>query len=122
MKRLQNNLLRRGFTIVELSMGLLVMSIIFAALAGLAVGRGSGWKATESQDNLQVARRQTSTQMYYNVRSAKFLGYTASDDPSSSGPGSGKKGAAVLFWKGDKDPGKIMYAYQVALLEHDVDT
>jgi len=76
---------RRGFTLVELSMGLLVMSIIFAAMAGLAVAMSSGWKATETQDNLQVARRQTSTAMYYNIRSAKFIGATAADNSNSSG-------------------------------------
>lgn len=108
---------RRGFTIVELSMGLLVMSIIFAALAGLAVAMSNGWKATESQDNLQVARRQISTQMYYNIRSAKFIGSATAD----TGGGS-TQGAAVIFWKGDKDAGKTMYAYQVAVIEHDVPT
>jgi prepilin-type N-terminal cleavage/methylation domain-containing protein len=105
----------RGFTLIELTMGMLIMVIIIAALGGLSLALSSGWKASETQDNLQVARRQTSTQMYYNVRSAKFIGYAAGD-------GLSKKGAAVLFWKGDKDPGTIMRAYQVALIEHDVDT
>src|SRR6185295_20170853 len=116
MNRVRNNKYRRsGFTLVELTMGMLIMVIIIASLGGLALAIGSGWKATEAQDNLQVARRQTSTQMYYNVRSAKFLGYTAGDTVTGSGGGSSnKKGAAVLFWKGDKDPGKTMYAYQIA--------
>ena len=107
----------RGFTIVELSMGLLVMSIIFAAMAGLAVAMSNGWKATETQDNLQVARRQTSTQMYYNIRSAKYIGSASADNS-----GGATTGASVIFWKGDKDPGKVMYAYQIAVIEHDIPT
>src|SRR5580765_4048789 len=101
-----------GFTLVELMMGLLVMSIVFAALAGLAVAMSNGWRATEAQDSLQVARRQTSTQMYYNIRSAKFIGAATADNSGAS------QGAAVIFWKGDKDPGKTMYAWQVAVIEH----
>ena len=108
----------RGFTLVELMMGLLVMSIIFAALAGLSLAMSKGWSATSAQDNLQVARRQTSTQMYYNVRSAKYIG-AATADTTSGGSGSG---AVVIFWKGDKDPGKVMYAYQIAVIEHDIPT
>src|SRR3954470_22366095 len=105
MYRLRTRYLdRRGFTIVELTMGLLVMSIIFAALAGLALAMSNGWKATETQDNLQVARRQTSTQMYYNIRSAKFIGAASADNTS----GGANQGAAVIFWKGDKDAGKTM--------------
>src|SRR5688500_18469038 len=101
---------RSGFTLVELSMGLLVMSIIFAAIAGLAVAMGDGWQATAAVDSLQVARRQTSTQLYHNIRSAKFIGAATSDDLDSSGPGPGGTGAVVIFWKGDRDPGNIMYA------------
>jgi prepilin-type N-terminal cleavage/methylation domain-containing protein len=121
MKRMPN-IRRRGFTLVELSMGMLIMTVILAALGGLALAMSSGWKATETQDGLQVARRQTSTQMYYNVRSAKFIGVASADDTSSSGPGPGMKGAAVMFWKGDKDPGTTMYAYQVGLIEHDIES
>ena len=106
---------RGGFTLVELMMGLLVMSIVFAALAGLSVAMSNGWKATETQDSLQVARRQTSTQMYYNIRSAKFIGAATADN-------GGGTGAAVIFWKGDKDPGKTMYAWQIAVIEHDITT
>jgi prepilin-type N-terminal cleavage/methylation domain-containing protein len=113
---------RPGFTLVELSMGLLVMTIIFAALAGLAVAMSSGWKATEAVDSLQVARRQTSTQLYHNIRSAKFIGAATADNNDSSGSGSGNTGAVVIFWKGDKDPGSVMYAYQVAVIEHDLAT
>jgi prepilin-type N-terminal cleavage/methylation domain-containing protein len=116
MKRLRTNY-RRGFTIVELSMGLLVMSIIFAAMAGLALAMSNGWKATETQDNLQVARRQTSKQIYYNIRSAKFIGAASADNADASG-----QGATVIFWKGDKDPGKVMYAWQIAVIEHDLPT
>jgi len=120
MKRLRN-IYRRGFTIVELSMGLLLMSIIFAALAGLALAMSNGWQATEAQDSLQIARRQTSTQMYYNIRSAKYIGTATPDNVNSSG-GPTSNGATVIFWKGDKDPGKVMYAYQISVIEHDLTT
>jgi len=121
MYRLRNNF-RGGFTLVELMMGLLVMSIIFAALAGLSLAMSKGWSATSAQDSLQVARRQTSTQMYYNIRSAKFIGAATADDSTSSGSGSGNQGAVVIFWKGDKDAGAVMYAYQIAVIEHDLAT
>src|SRR5688572_10208847 len=113
---------RAGFTVVELSMGLLVMTIIFAALSGLALAMSNGWKATEAVDSLQVARRQTSTQLYHNIRSAKFIGRATADDLDSSGPGPGGTGAVMIFWKGDRDPGTIMYAYQIAVIEHDLAT
>src|SRR5215212_10030533 len=105
MNRLRNNL-RRGFTLVELSMGMLLMTIIFAAVGGLAVALSTGWKATETSDGLQMARRQTSTQMYHNVRAAKFIGMASADNADNSGPGS-NRGAAVMFWKGDVDPGAV---------------
>jgi prepilin-type N-terminal cleavage/methylation domain-containing protein len=111
----------RGFTVIELSMGMLIMAIILAALAGLALALSSGWKATETNDGLQAARRQTSTQMYSNVRSAKFIGAATEDKLDSSGPGP-RAGAAVMFWKGKNDPGATMYGHQVALIEHDLDT
>jgi len=114
------NIHRPAFTIVELSMGLLVVAIILAALAGVAVAMSSGWKATETQDNLQVARRQTSTQIYHNIRSARYIGMAAADNSNSSGGTVLGKGAAVIFWKGDTNPGTTMYAYQVAVVEHDM--
>ena len=114
------NIHRPAFTIVELSMGLLVVAIILAALAGVAVAMSSGWKATETQDNLQVARRQTSTQIYHNIRSARYIGMAAADNSNSSGGTVLGKGAAVIFWKGDTNAGTTMYAYQVAVVEHDM--
>lgn len=120
MYRLRNNF-RAAFTLVELMMGLLVMSIIFAALAGLSLALSKGWSATSAQDSLQVARRQTSTQMYYNVRSAKFIGAATADNSNTSG-GSSNQGAVVIFWKGDKDAGTVMYAYQIGVIEHDIPT
>jgi prepilin-type N-terminal cleavage/methylation domain-containing protein len=120
MDRLPNHF-RGGFTLVELMMGLVVMAIIFGALAALSLATGNGWQATESQDNLQVARRQTSTQMYYNIRAAKFIGSATADNSNSSGAAT-SLGASVIFWKGDKDPGKTMYAWQIAVIEHDLAT
>jgi len=112
-----------GFTLVELLMGLLVVAIIMGALAGLAVAMSNGWKATEAQDNLQVARRQTSTQMYHNIRSARFVGATSGDNSNSSGGSQPGKGAVIIFWKGDpNNTSKTMYAYQVAVIEHDIST
>src|SRR5688500_6210263 len=111
----------RGFTIVELTMGMLIMTIILASLAGLAAALGTGWKVAESQDGLQASRRQTSTQMYTNVRSAKYIGVAADAKLDSSGPGP-RSGAAVIFWKGKNDPGTTMYAHQIGLIEHDLDT
>jgi hypothetical protein len=102
-------------------MGLVVVAIILGALAGLAVAMSSGWKATETQDNLQIARRQTSTQLYYNIRSARFIGATAADNTNSSGASQPGKGAVIIFWKGDvNNASKNMFAYQVAVIEHDI--
>ena len=109
---------RSGFTIVELTMGLIVMAIILLALAGLAVAMGNGWRATEKQDNLQVARRQTSAQIYYNVRAARYIGVATSD--GGGGGGGSSSGASIIFWKGDANAGKTMYAYQVAVIQHDM--
>jgi prepilin-type N-terminal cleavage/methylation domain-containing protein len=114
------NISRNGFTIVELTMGLLVVSIILAALAGLALAMSNGWQATQTQDNLQIARRQTSTQIYRKVRSAKYIGVATPDNANSGGGSEMGKGAAVFFWMGETDPGKTMYAYQLAVMEHDM--
>ena len=114
------NTSRQAFTLVELLMGLVVVAIILGALAGLLVAMGNGWQATASQDNLQIARRQTSAQVYYNIRAARFIGATAADNCNSSGASQPGKGAAVIFWKGDANAGKTMYAYQVAVIEHDI--
>src|SRR2546429_3157598 len=97
------NIPRYGFTIVELTMGLLVVSIILGALAGLALAMSNGWQATQTQDNLQMARRQTSTQMYYKLRSAKYIGVATSDNANSSGGRVLGKGAAGGFWEGDTE-------------------
>src|SRR5258706_9482180 len=116
------NITRSAFTIVELTMGLLVVSIILAALAGLALAMSNGWQATQTQDNLQIARRQTSTQIYHKIRSAKYIGMAASDNTNDSGGSVLGKGAAMIFWKGETDPGKIMYAYQIAVIETDMNS
>jgi len=115
------NISRQAFTLVELLMGLVVVAVILGALAGLAVAMSNGWKATETQDNLQIARRQTSTQIYYNIRSARFIGATSADNADSSGASQPGKGAVLIFWKGDvNNTSKTMYAYQVAVIEHDI--
>src|SRR5947199_1474276 len=114
------NISPNGFTIVELMMGLLVVSIVLAALAGLALAMSNGWQATQTQDNLQIARRQTSTQLYYKLHSAKYIGMAASDNSNSSGGSVLGKGAALIFWKGETNPGTTMYAYQLAVIEHDM--
>jgi len=113
--------LRRGFTFVEMSISLVVMTIIAGALAGIIGAVGITWRSSEDTQAALVSGRQASVQLYRLLRSAKYVGMACGDDQQvASGvvtPSAGS-GGAILFWKED-DGDQRMQLCEIALIEHD---
>jgi Tfp pilus assembly protein PilW len=121
--RKSHSALARGFTFVEMSLGLVVTSLVAAALTALSLAALSGWRATDGRQATEASAQQSAAQIYRMLRSARYVGLATDDGTafdngtSSSSPG---HGACVLFWRADQAAtGSSMKLCEVALIEHD---
>jgi hypothetical protein len=93
--------------------GLVVLAMIAGAIAGLTTAVAAGWRATEYSQSMQISTRQSATQLYRQLRSARYVSYIASD--------SGGTGAAMMLWRGNSaQPNNTsMRLCDIVLIEHD---
>jgi len=118
---------RRGFTFAELTIGLVVMSMIIGAVSVTLFTVADGWHATDSTETVSATTRQTSAQLYRMLRSAKYIGLATKDGQFiNSGGGAGTApaggiGATVLFWRGDliTADGALQLG-EIGLIQHDL--
>jgi prepilin-type N-terminal cleavage/methylation domain-containing protein len=125
----------RGFTLAEMSIGLIVLGMAGLASAALLSATGQAWENTDQRTRLRMTSGGASNAIYNLLRGAKLLGVAYSD--STLGKGTkvvsvtgavsasdsvsvpAGNGAACMFWRDTADPTKILLK-DLALLEHDI--
>lgn len=112
---------RRGFTLLELLIGMVITAMVLTALATVTYAVSVNWKTAEAVEASYMAGAQVNARLGQHLRSAATLG--AIRNGTLNGNGSS---AALFFWKGDdtstahpNGDGNIQYA-EIALLEHDI--
>ncbi len=92
---------RTAFTIVELSMGLVIMALVMGSIAAVMGAVGQSWSVQETTQSTQLQANQVYTRVQRILAAAKYVGqYQAgAADGTSSTPGS------IFFWRADDYPG-----------------
>lgn len=107
---------RKAFTLIELIIGIAIMTIILAAMAVFSYGVGQGWTQSESAQSVFLAGNLAGHRIERVIRAAKMIDSNAThgslDDPAAPP-------AACMFWRNDDNgDGKIQFS-EMALLAYD---
>ena len=105
---------RRGFTFVELVLGMLVTTLVMGAVAALMSAVAQGWTQSAAVTMTATADAQVHLRLQKILRAARQLGYlrTGALDGSSAAQ------AAVLIWKGDANLDGVPQYSELAILEY----
>jgi prepilin-type N-terminal cleavage/methylation domain-containing protein len=111
----------RGFTLLEMLIGMTITAVVFAALATVMVSVAQGWQSGDGTQSLQVQAAQVYARVRYYLSSAKYIGLVnaGSLNGSPSTPGS------VFYWaydgwNGVQDGGPEVG--EMMLIQHDPTT
>jgi hypothetical protein len=105
---------QRGFTFVELCLGLLVTALVMSALATFTLAMCSAWQGAGQTATLTLKGNQIAAVIQKEVRNSLLLG--ACQAGSSDGSAAA---AAVLIWKNDLNSDGFIQAGEVDMLMHD---
>jgi hypothetical protein len=117
MRRFANN--PRAFTLIELMLGMVVTTLVVAALGAMMAAVARGWTASDAVKSSSSITSNSITRMKQVVRGSKQIGRVrfGSTDGSAAQP------ACAMLWRGDFAPngstidGKIQFS-ELGLIEH----
>lgn len=102
----------RGFILVELIVGLVIVALVMLVLASVLFAVAQGWDDQDIAQSAQVQANQIYARVQSYLSAAKCVG------SYSTGP----TGGAIIFWRADDDSdGQIEYG-EVALIVQDPTT
>ena len=118
----------RAFTFVELMIGMVITSLVMAALSAVCLATANGWRQGEFTRSGWLSGSGASSQVQRALRDAQYVGYIVSGNVSATPA----PRASVFYWRADDfdgddadtDPdndGKLQIA-EMALIEFDPDT
>jgi type II secretory pathway component PulJ len=105
----------RGFTLIELCLGLVITSLVMGAMAAFSLAMSTAWKSAESSQSISLLANQTVVRLQNEIRQSKMIGAVRAG--TSAGTSSN---AAVLLWKADTSGDGYIQGNEVSLIEHDV--
>jgi Tfp pilus assembly protein PilV len=98
-----------GFTLVELMIAAVVMTMTLAALTALTIAVSDGWRSAEQPQSTSLAVSRGANRFLEMIKSARYLGW--------AGARSDGNGSAVMLWEqDDADVGRMQLG-EIALLE-----
>ena len=100
---------------MELMLGMIVTSLIMAAIAGLMTAVSRGWTATSSIEASSNAVCQSHLRLQKLLRASRQIGCTR----TGSLDGTALIPAAVMLWTGDTNLDGEVQISEVALVQHD---
>lgn len=113
---------RGGFTFIELSISMVVITMIVGAMVGITWAVATGWHATDDLQSIQTTTRQVSTRLYNQFRSAEIIGLASADGVYVQEDGkiaSKPVGGSCMFWRDDRnDDGTIQWR-ELTLIQRD---
>jgi hypothetical protein len=105
---------QRGFTVVELCLGLLVTTLVMGALAAFSLAMATAWNHAENTQAVTALGNQAMLRLQSHVRNAKRIGIYRAGTSNGSGAG-----AAVMLWVQDTNGDSKIQGSEVAMIEHD---
>jgi Tfp pilus assembly protein PilW len=105
---------RRGFTAIELILGMLITTLIMGAMAAFCMAMSTAWKSAEKTQAVTLLGNQVVMRVQNEIRNAKLIG--ACTAGSSDGSATG---AALLLWKQDTNGDGYIQGNEVEMIEHD---
>ncbi|MBV8780567.1 MAG: hypothetical protein JO353_04155 [Phycisphaerae bacterium] len=113
-RRLQH----RGFTFVELCLGLVITSMVLAGVASFAMAVSTAWRNAGSSESILLSANHDALLLNEKIRACGLTGGWT----SGSIDGSSTTGAAVLLWKGDANSDGFINYTEILLIQHDPKT
>lgn len=114
--RSNNLVVRRGFTIVELLIGIVITSMVFAAMTTFTLATASAWKANQSLTDAMTTANLTGirlTREFRNVRAAGAVREGSLDGTSA---------AALVLWRADTNADSAIQLSELEVLGYDPTT
>lgn len=111
MRRRPSN---RGFTFVELCLGIVITMLVMSALAAFSMAMSTAWRSAEKSQSLTLRGHHAGVRIEKYVRNARLIGAIRAG--SSEGTGSG---AAVLLWKTDTNNDGYIQGDECEMIAHD---
>jgi type II secretory pathway pseudopilin PulG len=90
------------FTILELSMSLLIVAIVAGGVASLLLGMSQHWKDTQDTQAVLMAATAISSRLQQELSSARQIGFVR---PQPANPSEFAPGGGVLLWMEDGGDG-----------------
>src|SRR4051794_4614443 len=109
----------RGFTFIELSIGLVITAMVALAAASFAIAMSTAWQRSTTAEASMLSGHQITTRIQQILRSVRYLGACRLGSLSTSG---GTTEAAILIWRADDVTvdGKVQTSeMQLLRYEHD---
>jgi hypothetical protein len=104
---------RSGFTFVELCLGLVVTSLISAAVASLLLSVSACWNATAELQSATIRANQFTERLSSKLRDAKRIG--------TWNTGNAAVAAGLIFWRDVNNDGIMTYS-ELAVIQHEPTT
>jgi Tfp pilus assembly major pilin PilA len=105
---------RRGFTFVELCIGLAITTMVFSALAAFSMAMATAWRSAETTQAVTMKINFVNAQVQNEIRNARLIGACRVGSSDSSAAG-----AAVLIWKTDTNQDGFIQGNECELILHD---
>lgn len=87
-----------GFTLLELSISLVVVAMVAGGVSALLLGMSRHWKDSQDIHSVLMAATAISTRLHHELSSARQIGFIR---PHPSTPGTMGVGGGVLLWVAD---------------------
>jgi Tfp pilus assembly protein PilW len=105
---------RRGFTLVELMLGLLVTSLVMGALAAVLSAVAQGWKQSGSVSSSTSVTALANMRLQRTLKATRLIGAVRAGSLTNASAPS----AAALLWKADANYDWKVQFSEMALLEY----
>jgi hypothetical protein len=105
----------RAFTVVELSFGLVVTSLVMAAVAAFLLAVAQGWRYSDQVETTSMHAWQASVRLVRTVQAARLIGAVSPGDIFAATPNP----AAVIVWTKDTNGDGAIQGAECAMVEHD---
>lgn len=107
--------MRRGFTVVELAIGLVVTALVAAAAAAITLAVSQGWTHAERVASSNVSISRTCATIEQTLRGARLIGRWRDGTLNDCG----SPNAEVLVWREDMNNDGLVQFEEVSVIEFD---
>jgi Tfp pilus assembly protein PilW len=108
----------RGFTFVELVLGMAVTAMVMVALSAACLAVGEAWRESDYARSAATKGSATTSALRLALRDARYVGYVVTGDLAASSATT----ASVLYWRADDFDGAAndkVELGEMALIEFD---